>query len=142
MTDAPSTDPATSARLSRIRQRDTGPELDVRRRLHRAGFRFRVQGRDLPGSPDIVLPRYRTSVFVNGCFWHGHDCRAGRLPKRNAQFWRAKIERNRERDAANATELKASGWHVATIWTCELEPATIRLLEQLEAERSALEATT
>lgn len=111
--------------MSLIRGRDTKPELALRSLLHRLGYRFTVNGpnnRNLPGKPDIVLPKYRTVIFVHGCFWHGHDCaRGARVPKANRDYWLAKVGRNRARDAASAEALAALGWRVETIWECELK---------------------
>ena len=107
--------------MSRIRGKDTKPEILVRRGLHACGFRFRLQDRRLPGRPDIVLPRYGVAVMVNGCFWHGHKgCRYASRPKSNVEFWEAKIARNRHRDEVTAAHLEALGWHVITVWECEL----------------------
>jgi len=110
--------------MSRVRGRDTKPELLVRSLLHGFGYRFTVNGprnRNLPGKPDIVLPKYRTCVFVHGCFWHGHlDCRYARIPKTRPEWWRAKIERNRTRDARNLVELENRGWNAIVVWTCRL----------------------
>lgn len=122
-----------SAMMSRIGTRDTAPELVVRRGLHRLGFRFRLHRKDLPGRPDIVLPRHHAVVFVHGCFWHGHGgCPYFRLPKTNTDFWKAKIARNVERDAEIIARLVAQGWRVLTVWECmtrgkkvETLPATI-----------------
>lgn len=102
-----------------VRSRDTGPELLVRQILHRLGLRFRLHRKDLPGRPDVVLTKHRTAVFVHGCFWHGHGCAKGRLPKSRLSFWTDKIERNRKRDAESARALRAAGWRVLTIWQCE-----------------------
>ncbi|MEQ8773113.1 MAG: very short patch repair endonuclease, partial [Erythrobacter sp.] len=114
--------------MSRVRSRDTKPEIIVRSALHRQGYRFRLHVAKLPGKPDIVLPRYRTAVFVNGCFWHGHDCRRGKLPSTNAAFWIKKIERNRERDCINIRKLEREAWRVHIIWECDMEPGLERLL--------------
>lgn len=111
---------ARSERMSRIRGRDTRPELVVRRYLHTAGFRYRLHRRDLPGKPDIVLPKYRTVVFVNGCFWHSHACQKGRIPSTRSEFWAAKFESNRRRDRKNRRLLRKAGWRVYTIWECTL----------------------
>src|ERR1700683_5405764 len=109
-----------SALMSRIRGKDTKPELAVRRALHALGLRFRLHRRDLPGCPDIVLPKHRTIVFVQGCFWHGHEgCRRSALPKSNRRFWARKIARNRARDDAALRALKADGWRVRYIWECQ-----------------------
>lgn len=109
-----------SVRMARIRGQDTAPELIVRRYLHREGFRYRLHPRDLPGRPDIVLPRFRTVVFVQGCFWHGHDCSIGHVPKSRSEFWRAKFEANRARDRRNNVLLAEMGWHIIELWECEL----------------------
>jgi DNA mismatch endonuclease, patch repair protein len=102
-----------------VRSRDTGPELIVRRLLHRMGLRFSLHRKDLPGRPDIVLPKHRAVVFVHGCFWHGHGCAKGRLPKSRLSFWGPKIRKNRSRDAESVKMLKADAWRVMTIWQCE-----------------------
>ena len=109
---------ARSAIMSRIRSKDTKPEMLIRRALHRLGFRFRLHVRGLPGRPDIVLPRYRTVIQVKGCFWHGHTCRDGRLPKSNCTYWVPKLLQNRKRDAANDRKLRRLGWSVHNIWEC------------------------
>lgn len=107
--------------MSRIRGKDTGPEMLVRKGLHARGFRFRLQDRRLPGRPDVVLPRYRVAIMVNGCFWHGHKgCRYATRPKSNSEFWQAKIQRNKHRDEVTAAHLEALGWHVIVVWECEL----------------------
>lgn len=118
-----------SALMSRIRGKDTGIEVTVRKGLHRLGFRYQLGGARLPGRPDIVLAKYRTAIFVHGCFWHGHDCPLFRLPKTRTEFWRTKIEANRRRDARKSAELLASGWTVETVWECQ-----IRNLAASEAE--------
>ena len=106
--------------MSRIRATDTRPEKAVRSALHKMGLRFRLHRRDLPGRPDIVLPKYRAVVFVHGCFWHGHDCKKGRsVPQTNAEFWRAKLACNRERDEQNRRDLEAAGWRVVVVWECQ-----------------------
>lgn len=110
-----------SAVMARIKGRDTGPERVVRSLLHRAGYRFRVQRRDLPGRPDIVLPGRRAVVLVHGCFWHGHPgCRFAVRPKTRTEFWGRKIDATRERDARVELELGERGWRVMTVWECEL----------------------
>lgn len=109
-----------SALMSRIRGKNTKIELEVRKGLHALGFRYRLGGAGLPGRPDIVLPRYRTVVFVHGCFWHQHDCHLFRLPKTRTEFWKTKVDANRARDSRVVRELEAKGWHVETIWECEL----------------------
>ena len=108
--------------MRRVKGRDTGPELKVRRLLWSAGYRYRLHRKDLPGRPDIVLAGRRAAVFVHGCFWHGHDCpRGARQPKANADYWTAKISRNFERDARVQAELAAGGWRPVVVWECELK---------------------
>lgn len=108
--------------MAAIRSKDTKPEMIVRKYLFSRGLRFRVQVRKLPGNPDIVLPKYKTVIFVNGCFWHGHrECRFFRLPKSNIEFWREKIERNVARDVQNEKALAALGWRVIRVWECEIK---------------------
>ena len=130
-----------SYNMSRIRGKNTKPEILVRKGLHARGFRFRLHDRKLPGSPDIVLPKYGVAIMVNGCFWHGHKgCRYATKPKSNMQFWDAKIARNRHRDEVTEAHLQALGWHVVTIWECELKGkslATSRLDELVEEIRTA-----
>lgn len=109
-----------SALMSRIKGKNTGIELEVRKGLHALGFRYRLGGAGLPGRPDIVLPRYRTVVFVHGCFWHQHDCHLFRLPKTRTEFWKQKIAANRRRDGSVTRQLSDQGWHVETVWECEL----------------------
>lgn len=107
--------------MSAIRSGDTKPEMLVRIYLHSHGFRYGLHNHKLPGSPDIVLRKYKTVIFVNGCFWHGHKgCKYFRLPKSNIEFWQTKIERNRQRDIETIEALKTKGWKVITIWECEL----------------------
>ena len=119
------TDRATSARMSKVRSEHTAPELIVRQYLHAAGFRYRLHYKKLPGKPDVVLPKYRAVVFVQGCFWHGHGANCLRqsrqAPKSNADFWQAKFAYNQERDARNQLELLATGWRVFVVWECELK---------------------
>lgn len=116
--------------MSGIRGKDTKPEWLIRRGLHGSGFRYRLHYRTLPGKPDLVLPRYRAVVFVHGCFWHGHDCPLFKWPKSREEFWRTKIEGNRERDIRSEALLAADGWRVAVVWECALrgrasDPATV-----------------
>jgi len=106
--------------MSRIRSKDTKPELIVRSLLHRMGFRFRLHRKDLPGKPDIVLPKYKTVIFVHGCFWHGHKgCRRSNVPKSNQEYWVPKINRNIQRDKEHYKQIKKMGWKVLVIWECE-----------------------
>src|SRR3546814_1711336 len=104
--------------MSRIRSKDTKPELQLRRGLHAAGLRYRLHPQELPGRPDIVFPRYRAVVLVNGCFWHGHDCQLFRMPATRRDFWNAKIRRNQERDTQTVRALLDEGWRVLTVWEC------------------------
>lgn len=107
--------------MSRIRGKDTRPEMVVRRYLHARGFRYLLHSRKLPGCPDIVLRRYHTVIFINGCFWHGHPgCEKFRMPSTNVEFWQEKIRRNKERDALEVAALEALGWTVIVVWECEL----------------------
>lgn len=109
--------------MSHIRSRNTKPEIIVRKYLFAHGFRYRVNVKKLPGTPDIVLRKYRTVIFVNGCFWHGHEgCKYFVLPKSNVDFWKKKIERNRERDLKERIRLRDMGWHVIQLWECQLKP--------------------
>ena len=124
--------------MSHIRGRDTSIETMTRSYLFRRGFRFRKNDRRYPGHPDIVLPKYRTMVFVNGCFWHGHEgCAQVRIPKSNVEFWTAKLSRNKERDRRQRRELEAMGWRVIVVWECELrrkanrEERLARLADQI-----------
>jgi len=112
---------ATTSRVMRaIRPVDTVPELILRRALHAIGFRFRLHVSELPGRPDLVFPKYAAVVEVRGCFWHAHSCADGHLPKSNVEFWEAKLQRNRRRDAANVRRLRRLGYRVAIVWECDL----------------------
>ena len=125
--------------MSRIRGKDTKPELLVRKGLHARGFRFRLQDRKLPGRPDIVLPKYKVVIMVNGCFWHGHKgCKYATRPKTNVEFWDAKIALNRHRDEVTVAHLEALGWTVITVWECELKykRSVERRINSLAAEIS------
>lgn len=113
--------------MAAVKSNDAKPEMLVRRYLHALGFRYGIHNKKLSGSPDLVLRKYRTVIFVNGCFWHGHEgCKLYRLPKSNVEFWQAKVDRNRERDARTTAELAAKGWRVITVWECELKTAARR----------------
>ena len=117
-------DSATRSRMmSGIRGRNTKPEILIRSLLHRHGFRFRLHVRDLPGKPDIVLPRYHAVVFVHGCFWHGHDCPLFKWPGTRPDFWREKIGRNQANDNRAREALLANGWRVGIVWECALRGA-------------------
>lgn len=114
-------DPARSALMSRIRGKDSRPEMVVRRLVHAMGYRFRLHRRDLPGSPDLVFSRRKSVVFVHGCFWHRHPgCRMASTPKTRTDFWTEKFLRNIKRDAAATAALEAAGWRVLIIWECEV----------------------
>ena len=109
-----------SSIMGRVKQKNTAPEMIVRRLLHREGYRFRLHRKDLPGTPDIVLPKHRAVIFVHGCFWHGHaDCRLARRPGDNAEFWNKKLDRNLERDRHVIAEVEALGWRVLVVWQCQ-----------------------
>lgn len=123
--------------MARIRSKNTRPELLVRHFLWASGFRYRLHGRQLPGSPDIVLPRYKTVIFVHGCFWHGHTaCKQFKMPGTNTQFWQEKIGRNRQRDENALRNLKTLGWQTIVVWECELQGKNgrarlVRLLSEI-----------
>lgn len=124
-------DAATRSRMmSGIRGKNTKPEMIVRRALHKAGFRYRLHDKKLPGKPDIALPKYKTVIFVHGCFWHGHMCSKFRWPKTREAWWREKIEGNMKRDEINVSGLHNLGWDVIKIWECEL-PSRIHDLNGL-----------
>ena len=111
--------------MRQVKGRDTSPEKIVRSLLHRMGYRFRLQRDDLPGKPDIVLPRFKTVVLVNGCFWHRHSgCKRATTPATNVDYWQTKFARNVARDARNQAELEKMGWRVVIVWECELKDKT------------------
>ena len=111
--------------MSRIRSKDTIPEMHVRSALHRAGYRFRLHVKDLPGKPDIVLPKYKTVIFVHGCFWHRHSgCPRATMPSSNQEYWQEKFQRNVERDKREQVELKKLGWKVIVVWECSVKQET------------------
>lgn len=123
---------ATRSRMmSSIRGKNTLPELVVRELLHSAGFRYRLHRRDLPGAPDLILPKYRAAILVHGCFWHAHShCSFYKLPKSNVEFWQKKLERNKQRDCDNISALRSLGWRVLIIWECATRKPAER--EQLQ----------
>lgn len=121
--------------MAAVRGKNTTPERTVRHALFAAGYRYRLHRRDLPGAPDITLPRFRTAIFVHGCFWHGHDCPRGRRPTSNTEFWNRKLDGNIKRDRQNQAALRATGWRVEVIWQCSLVAGCERLLGQLDAAR-------
>lgn len=114
---------ARSERMARIRGKDTVPEMKVRRMTHRMGYRFRLHCRSLPGSPDLVFPGLKKIIFVHGCYWHGHKCKYGKLPKSNVAFWTNKIVTNKARDKRNIAALRRAGWKVFVVWQCETRKA-------------------
>ncbi len=123
--------------MSAVKHENTGPEMIVRKYLFSKGFRYRKNDKRYPGHPDIVLPRYKTVVFVHGCFWHNHiGCKAARTPKSNVDFWSAKQQRNAKRDAEEREQLEKSGWKVIVVWECELSSKAKReqRLKALEEE--------
>lgn len=130
-----------SIRMSLIRSKDTKPELVVRKAVWAAGFRYRLHGRGLPGKPDLVFTGLGTVVFVHGCYWHGHACQRGRIPKQNSGFWREKFAANQARDKRNVRQLRNAGWSVITVWECSLATANMReraiskLLDTLASKR-------
>jgi DNA mismatch endonuclease (patch repair protein) len=118
--------------MSRIRGGNTKPELTVRSLLHRAGYRFRLHSKNLPGRPDIVLPKYATIIFVHGCFWHRHkNCKNSTTPATRPDFWRRKFEGNIRRDERNRRALRATGWRVITVWECEVEKSSERVIKSI-----------
>ena len=123
---------STSFRMSRIRGTNTKPEKYVRSILHRKGFRFSLNKRDLPGKPDIVLKKYKTIINVNGCFWHHHNCGRYNIPKNNRKFWLNKFKRNKERDKINTRKLRKLGWKVYIIWECKIHKKIQSLIKKLK----------
>ncbi len=124
--------------MSRVRTKGTAAELFVRREFHAAGLRLRLHRKDLPGTPDIVLSRLKTAVFVNGCFWHGHSCSRGKLPASNREFWAHKIEKNRQRDSEALMKLQFLGWKTIIIWECRIALETATAVEALLALKNSL----
>lgn len=118
--------------MQSVKGKDTGPEMVVRRWLFSRGYRYRLHPKTLPGKPDIVMPGRRLAIFVHGCFWHGHDCIKGRAPKSRLDYWQPKLDNNRERDARKASELRALGWEVLTLWQCDIgdDARLARILER------------
>ena len=122
--------------MQSVKTENTAPEMVVRRLLHRLGYRYRLHRKNLPGKPDIVFGRLRKAIFVHGCFWHGHECSKGRLPKSRLEYWRPKLAANQERDRRTEEHLHAMGWSVLVIWQCEttdLDTLTIRLQDFVES---------
>ena len=114
-----------SARMALVRQKNTKPEVNLRRALHARGYRFRIHRKGLPGKPDIVFPHRSKIVFVHGCFWHGHACSAGKRPRSNAKFWEDKLSANVERDKATEAKLRELGWGIFLVWTCEIKKGVL-----------------
>lgn len=129
--------PETRRRIMQsVGTQNTGPEMIVRRLLHKAGYRYRLHRRSLPGTPDIVFPAKRKVIFVNGCYWHGHRCSKGRLPKSRLDYWGPKIEKNKARDRRNVAALRRLGWKALTVWQCQtkdLDRLRARLVDFLDA---------
>lgn len=118
--------------MSRIKARDTKPEMLLRSLLHREGFRFRLHAKNLPGKPDIVLPKYKTVIFVHGCFWHRHsECKNATMPSTRREFWEEKFNGNIRRDALNRRVLEEAGWKVFVVWECELKASASQVVEKL-----------
>ena len=128
--------------MSKISGKNTKPEILVRKFLFSKGFRYRINVKTLPGKPDIVLPKYKTVIFINGCFWHGHNCKKGKLPSSNIDFWKEKISNNKSRDDKNSDLLVKLGWKVIIIWQCEISKIDNRikilnkLLEDIKQQKS------
>lgn len=127
--------PERSRNMSAIKSKNTSPERKTRQALHRDGFRFRLHATAIPGSPDVVLTQYRTVVFVHGCFWHGHECRIGHIPRSNSEYWKAKIDRNVTRDARNFEILRQNGWRVRVVRECSFGTDVGELIEELRKIR-------
>ena len=136
-----------SRMMASVRSKDTSPEMSIRRALHARGFRYRTNVKDLPGKPDIVLPKYRAAIFVHGCFWHAHDCALFRLPSTRRDFWLKKLRRNRERDEDVGKLLAEAGWRILTVWECAIrgpeklafEAVIDKIASWLEKGRASLE---
>ncbi|GAB4361015.1 MAG: very short patch repair endonuclease [Kiloniellaceae bacterium] len=118
--------------MQAVKSKNTGPEMIVRRLLHALGYRFRLHRKDLPGRPDIILPKYRKAIFVHGCFWHWHGCSKGRLPKSRLDYWRPKLEANVKRDKTKQEQLESLGWKCLVVWQCETKDIE-RLTERLQS---------
>lgn len=125
-----------SATMRSVKSKDTGVEMRLRRLLHRAGYRYRLHRKDLPGKPDLVFASRKKIIFLHGCFWHGHDCRPKIRPTSNTEYWLPKIEGNKERDARHIDALQKAGWQVLTVWECQLKDEH-KLLETVKAFLSA-----
>lgn len=125
--------------MQSVKTENTGPEWKVRRLLHGLRYRYRLHPKNLPGRPDIVFPSRKAAIFVNGCFWHGHGCSKGKLPKSRLEYWRPKVRANRRRDVAKASELRALGWRTLTVWQCEIRDGsklTPKLIKFIDRPKS------
>ena len=120
--------------MSHIKSKNTSLEILVRKRLFHDGFRYRINVSTLPGKPDIVLPKYHTVIFINGCFWHRHNCKLATMPKTHTDFWKRKFEQNVKNDLANHKKLRNSGWHVIILWECEIKEDFEQLIKMTENE--------
>jgi len=116
---------ARSRMMSSVKSKNTAPELNVRKALFARGIRYRLHNKALPGSPDLVFPKYKAVIFIHGCFWHNHHCKAGKLPRTNRDFWKKKLQGNARRDLRNIAELKSMGWRVRVIWSCTLRDKSV-----------------
>ena len=122
-----------SKNMSAIKSKNTKPEIKVRKVLHSMGYRFRLHGKDLPGSPDIVLPKYKTVIFVHGCFWHRHeDCKYASTPKTRKEFWESKFNENVKRDKSHQKKLSAIGWKFIIVWECEIKDKNLLIKDRLK----------
>jgi DNA mismatch endonuclease (patch repair protein) len=129
--------PATRSRMmAGIRGKNTRPEMLIRQGLHRLGYRFRLHAAELPGKPDLILPKYRAVIFVQGCFWHGHDCHLFKWPKTRSEWWQDKIRRTRKRDEDIRILISKLGWRQALVWECSLKGRTRRNIEEILASLS------
>jgi len=129
--------------MSLIRSKNTKPEKIIRSMLHRMGYRFRLHRRDLPGHPDIVLPKYSAVIFVHGCFWHFHEnCRDGKIPQSNQDYWRPKLERNARRDDECLARLQRAGWNTLVIWECEVRKCLPEVQERIQSFFSDIRGST
>jgi DNA mismatch endonuclease (patch repair protein) len=127
-------DKSTRSRMmAAVRSKNTRAEIEIRQRLFRLGFRYRLHGRNMPGKPDLIFPRYRAVVFINGCFWHNHDCQFGALPLTRRKWWRSKLEGNRKRDETVLSRLHEGGWRTIIVWECSFRQATRNREAMLDA---------